>query len=67
MGDELVPRSYRAAKSILIYLDALIAIIIIVTLLSSEALFASSFGKAALSFGFVMMGIVTVLKVLDKI
>jgi len=59
----LVPKEYSIARNIIICLDALIAILIIFL---SRNLIQDSFGKASLSFGFVMISVVTLLKFLDK-
>ncbi|MBX4196393.1 hypothetical protein KW805_02285 [Candidatus Pacearchaeota archaeon] len=56
-------KRYSAVQFILAGLDISLALLII---LGSEKLIATAFGKASLTFGLVMLGIVTVLRVLQR-
>lgn len=53
----------RLLKNAIFFLNVLVAILIII---SSRFLVKTDFGRAALSFGFVMVAISTLLKIVQK-
>lgn len=59
-----VPSKYSLAKNIIILLDVIIALLIII---GSRYLIKTPLGKAGLAFGFIMICIVTVLKLSEKL
>jgi len=59
-----VPKKYRILRNIITSLDILLALLIIIF---SQKLIGDSFGIAALTFGFIMLTIVTFLLVLQKL
>ncbi|MBX4212020.1 hypothetical protein KW787_01005 [Candidatus Pacearchaeota archaeon] len=56
-------RRFSSIQLILVSLDVLLAALIII---GSEKLRYTEFGKASLTFGLVMLGIVTILRLLQK-
>lgn len=56
-------RKYRLLKNVIFFLNVLIAVMII---LGGRMLAQTDFGKAALSFGFVMIAISTLMKIVQK-
>ena len=54
---------YPLTKTILIILDALLALIIIFT---AKAIVSTQFGRVSLIFGFIMLSITTILRIMQK-
>ncbi len=58
-----IPQKYSITLAMLTFLDIFLAILIIVT---AGTVIKTDFGKAAIIFGFVMLAITTVLKIVQK-
>jgi hypothetical protein len=55
---------YSILRNMLFILDGIVAVLIII---ASQELLSTQFGRAALIFGFTMIAIVTILKIIKKI